>query len=405
MTFFRSLSYRPFALLWSGQTVSRLGDAVYRLALGWWVLQKTGSAAITSTVYIVGFAPMLVFLLIGGVFADRLPRLRVMFWADIARGLITLVLAYLAATDVLEVWHVLVASGLFGFAEAFFEPAFVSTIPAITPTPLLPSANSLESLSRQLSAILGPTLGAVMVATSGTASAFAMNAATFFVGAACLIPILFGEVTPARAIGMTFATTLRDFLEGVRTVLSTKWVWVTIAIAALGNICIGAVRGVGTPLLVQHEFHADVAALGLLNTAAAGGGVIAAMIIGSVKRLRHRGIFFYATYALAGIGLVSVGLQHSPLAALPGMMLMGAASPVLGLIWTNTLQEMIPHDKLGRVNSVDLLGSFALLPMGYGLVGWYGDHAGAATLFMTAGGVAVVLGLVGLCVRDIRALD
>jgi hypothetical protein len=87
------------------------------------------------------------------------------------------------------------------------------------------------------------------------------------------------------------------------------------------------------------------------------------------------------------------------------MMLMGAASPVLGLIWTNTLQEMIPHDKLGRVNSVDLLGSFALLPMGYGLVGWYGDHAGAATLFMTAGGVAVVLGLVGLCVRDIRALD
>ena len=186
----RSLGHRPFAVLWSGQTISRLGDALYRLALGWWVLGKTGSAAAMGSVYIVSFAPMLVFLLIGGVVADRLPRLRVMFWADLARGIITLLLTMLAFGGALEVWHVLIASTAFGLAEAFFEPAFVASIPSLTPGELLPSANAMESLSRQLQAIVGPTLGALIVAAGGIRFAFALNALSFFIGAACALAIM-----------------------------------------------------------------------------------------------------------------------------------------------------------------------------------------------------------------------
>src|SRR5262245_2068620 len=85
---FLSLKHRSFALLWSGQTISRLGDSLYRVALAWWVLEKTGSATAMGTVLICSMTPMLIFLLLGGVAVDRLPRLRLMIGSDVLRGIV-----------------------------------------------------------------------------------------------------------------------------------------------------------------------------------------------------------------------------------------------------------------------------------------------------------------------------
>ncbi|MBI1800244.1 MAG: MFS transporter [Chloroflexi bacterium] len=110
MSLFRALRHRPFALLWSGQTLSRVGDHLYELALAWWVLQKTGSAVMMSAVLIFSFTPMLLFLLIGGVAVDRLPRVRLMLLSDVGRGVVVGGVAALAYAQLLEVWHVLLAS-------------------------------------------------------------------------------------------------------------------------------------------------------------------------------------------------------------------------------------------------------------------------------------------------------
>ena len=106
MTLLKSLTVRPFALLWSGQQLSALGDSIYRVALAWWVLEKTGSATAMSTIFIFASAPMLVFLLIGGVAVDRYPRARVMLLSDVLRGLLSGIIAALAFTDRLEIWHI-----------------------------------------------------------------------------------------------------------------------------------------------------------------------------------------------------------------------------------------------------------------------------------------------------------
>src|SRR4051794_30543009 len=95
----RALAHRPFALLWTGQVVSRLGDYLYEIALAWWVLQETGSAAAMATVLVCAFTPMLLFLLIGGVAVDRLPRARLMLLSDLARGVVVCVVAGLAFAD------------------------------------------------------------------------------------------------------------------------------------------------------------------------------------------------------------------------------------------------------------------------------------------------------------------
>jgi hypothetical protein len=120
MTLFRALRLRPFALLWTGQSLSRLGDFVYEIALAWWVLQKTGSAQTMSLVLIFAITPSVLFSLVGGVAVDRVSRLGLMLASEITRGMAALAVAGLAFAGRLEVWHVFVASLIFGFVDALF---------------------------------------------------------------------------------------------------------------------------------------------------------------------------------------------------------------------------------------------------------------------------------------------
>src|SRR5829696_9717381 len=124
MSLFLALKHRSFALLWTGQTISRLGDSLYRIALSWWVLEKTGSAVTMGTVLIFSQIPLLLFLLIGGVVVDRLPRIRIMFVSDVLCGLVVTFVAFFSWLELLEIWHIYIASILFGFVEAFFFPAY-----------------------------------------------------------------------------------------------------------------------------------------------------------------------------------------------------------------------------------------------------------------------------------------
>ena len=161
MSFLRSLKHPSFAWLWSGQTISRLGDSLYRIALSWWVLEKTGSAAIMGAVLIFSFTPALIFSLVGGVAVDRFSRVWVMILSDLTRGVTVLVVSVLSVNGQLEIWHVYAASIIFGIVDAFFYPAYTAILPEITPHDLLTSANSLTSLSSNITSIAGPALAAL----------------------------------------------------------------------------------------------------------------------------------------------------------------------------------------------------------------------------------------------------
>src|ERR1041384_4202233 len=190
MNILRSLTHRPFALLWTGQTISRLGDSLYRIALSWWVLEKTGSATAMGTVLVLSQIPLLIFLLIGGVVVDRFPRLRIMFLSDLLCGIVVTLIAIFAWLKLLQIWHIYIASLVFGFVEAFFFPAYQSVVPQITPNEMLTSANSLNGLSGRLTGIIGPMLGAGLVAVGGTSSAFALDALSFIISTICIFPII-----------------------------------------------------------------------------------------------------------------------------------------------------------------------------------------------------------------------
>jgi DHA3 family tetracycline resistance protein-like MFS transporter len=400
---FHSLSHRSFALLWSGQTLSRIGDHLYTVALAWWVLQKTSSATAMGTVLIFSFTPMLVFLLLGGVAVDRFPRIRLMLASDLLRGVLVILVATFAALDLLEIWHVYLASLLFGLVDAFFQPAYIALVPEVAPAEALLSANSLTGLSQQLGRVVGPAIGAAVVSLGGTPAAFAINGMSFFISAACLAPLL--SLTQPRAAQSPAIDVLHGIREAIRLILCTPWLWITITVSALTNVTLTGPYSVALPFLVKDSLHADVGVLGLLYAMFPIGYVLAELWTGSMPRMRYRGILAYSGLLFAGGMILVLGLPVPLIVLALAALINGAGLELYSLIWTNTMQEMVPREKLGRVASVDLLGSFALLPIGYGLTGWATDQIGAPLVFLIGGGITVTVAGLALVHPAIRGLD
>jgi DHA3 family tetracycline resistance protein-like MFS transporter len=405
MVLFRSLSYRPFALLWAGQTVSRIGDYLYQIALAWWVLEKTGSAAAMGMVLICSYAPMLLFLLIGGVAVDRLPRVQVLLASDLGRGAVVTAVAALAFLGWLEVWHVLTASLLFGFVDAFFQPAYTALVPEVARREHLPSANALSSMSHQLGRILGPALGVAVIALGGTASAFAFDAASFFVSAACLAPLFSGRTGRARPEQMQATSVRRDLREGIDTILRAPVLWITILVFALSNITFGGLYNVALPFLVNEQLSGGVQTLGLLYAIFSIGYVVGGVWLGRLSRLRRRGPTTFVALMIAGLMFGTFGLPMPLIGLVLAAVVNGVALEVAGLTWTNILQEIVPADRLGRVASIDSLGSYALLPFGFALVGWTTELFGPVLVISGGSLLAVVCGALALAHPAVRGLD
>ncbi len=405
ISLFSSLSHRSFALLWGGQTVSRLGDSIFVVALAWWVLDTTGSAVAMGTVLIFSTAPELIFLLVGGVAVDRFSRLGLMLASDLLRGAVVGLVALLAWQDRLSLWHLFVLSAVFGTVRAFFYPAYTAVIPDVVPAAALPSANSLRSLSLHGASVVGPAIGGFVVAQGGTPIAFTLDALSFLVSAACLAgaarhPALHRRPKPATGA-------LRDLREGFATVLGTPWLWITIAIAGLSNVTLAGPLYAALPLLVRQDLGASVRVYALLNSLSAAGAILAAIWLGRFARLRRRGALTYLAWMVAALMALVMELPVSVVGVGAAMLIYGAAETMLGLVWTNTLQEeaVVPRERLGRVASIDALGSSALLPVGFGIAGLAADRLGPSTVFIVGGAVsAAVIGL-GLLHPAVRNLD
>lgn len=406
LTFVRALRYRPYALLWSGQTISILGDKIFQVALAWWVLQKTGSAVAMGTVYTLTTIPMLAFILFGGVLVDRLPRIRMMMLSDYIRGIIILLAAILAFLNVLEIWHVYIFSLVLGTVDAFFYPAFNAVVPDIIPNEDLNSANSLNTLARQLAGVVGPALGATIMSLGGAPLSFGLDAFSFFIAVLCLLPIQNMAINEAQKTErIAPKQVIHDLGEGLKVVKESTWLWLTILIAGLTNMAYAAPMEVGLPFLIKNHLNAGVNVLGYFYSASSIGAVLSAILVGRMKHFRHRGLALYSVWTLIGLFIVAMGLPIG----IPGVLLMamlaGFSSTTLGLIWTNTLQQKVPRKMLGRVTSLDYLGSYILLPVGYSLGGIVTDSFGPAIAFITGGALMTVLVATGFISKQVRELD
>jgi len=393
------LRHRDFRLLWAGQTVSRLGNFVYAVALPFQILALGGSPLQLGLGAAINTGTMLAFLLLGGAIVDRLPRRRVILASDFAGGCVILAVAALGLAGALRIEHLYLASAFFGMTSAFFMPAMTAIIPELVPADVLQSGNAVNGLSRQTARVGGPIIGGLIVAVAGPPLAFAIDAATFFVSFIAL-----WLARPPRRELPAPAPLLDQVRAGVSFTLSVPWLWITICIFALVNLGISGPLIVALPLLVRDVLHADARVYGAIG-AAVGAGELCGTFLSGQFPVRHTGIVMYVWAILTGVALAAVGL----VAALPDIYVFACAQGLslvgFGILWDTSLQRHVPRDMLGRVSSVDAFGSILLLPVGPLIFAALVERFGPADTFVIGGVTSAALCLAALGVRSIRDLE
>jgi MFS family permease len=179
----RVLRHPAFRNLWLASSASVMGDSIVIVALALFVTDLTGSATDVGIVLAAQMVPFVAFLLIGGVWADRLPRARLMITTDVVRMALHTLLAVLIFADQVEIWHLVVIEALFGTADAFFRPAHTGLVPRTVPEHEIQEAQALSNLTLNLGELLGPALATALVLGVGAGWAFLLDAATFAVSA------------------------------------------------------------------------------------------------------------------------------------------------------------------------------------------------------------------------------
>jgi len=389
----RVLRHHDFRCLLIGQAASTIGDRIIFVALALFVTD-IGSPTDVGIVLAAATFPLVAFLLIGGVWADRLPRHRVMIVTDLIRFGLHAALAALIFTDAVEIWQIVVLEALFGTAEAFFRPAYTGLVPQTVPEELIQQAKAAGSTIETVAEFVGPALATVLVLGLGAGWAFALDALTFLVSAAFLT-----RVRPRERGEIGLRRSLRaELREGYAEVRSRAWVWVTVA--AFG-VAVLLSFGPWTTLgpTIAEDDYGSAGVFGLLS-AAMGAGTLLGAGIGFRWRPEHpmRVGFFWTLPWPAVTVAFAVG---APLVLLvPLFAAAGVGLALSGIWWETALAERIPPHTLSRVSSYDWMGSLALLPIGFLLAGPLGDTLGASLVLGVGSALAVLVLAAALLARE-----
>lgn len=389
-----------FRRLWIGQTTSAAGDGMTGVALTFAVLALGRSAADLGLVLASFMVPRVVFMLVGGVWADRLPRRGIMIGADVVRAGAQSVLAVAAFSGGGHLAVFMAASFASGAASAFFQPASTGLIPQTVSAGRLQQANATLNLSQSTAFMVGPILSGVIVALAGAGWVFAFDAITFLVSAVFLASLRVPSA--GRMERRTFA---RDLADGWQEVVSRRWLVASLGAFAFGNLAFAGFFVLG-PVTID-RLYGGPSDWGLLMGLFGLGG-----LLGGALSLRWRprrplvASFGFLLLAPAMLLLLSV---TPPLAALAvGMVAFSSSIAFVNTVWHTTVQEQVPVGSLSRVSSYDWMVSLLIFPAGSALAGPMADALGARTAllaFASLAGIPVLLVLLVPAVRAVRRRD
>ena len=393
---FAILGERPFRLLWLARSTSSIGDALVPVATAFAVLDL-GTASDLGIVLAAYMGSRMLFIVVGGVWADRLPRQVVMIASDVVRATTQGVIAIAFFTGAAEVWHLVLSSAVFGCASAFFGPASTGLVPTLVRPLHLQEANALLGLSRNAIEVFGPALSGLLVATMGYEVVFAIDAASFVLSGIFLVAMRLPTLRPVRER----TSFLADVKEGAREVASRTWLWTAFISFALGNLAM-APYFVHGPLVAETELG-GAKDWGLMLTGGAIGGVLGGAIAFRWKPARPLLVSFPVMLGLpAALLALAVPLPLPLLVA--GSMLLVVGIVVGNTLWQTVVQEQVPNEKLARVDALDWMVSLVFMPAGYIAAGPLAEAIGVRETLVLAAALGVVAELGILVVPSIRTM-
>ena len=387
----RPLRRRDFALLVSGSVASLLGDGFFHVALAWQVYTISNVPTALSIVFLAISLPNVLLVLVGGVFADRYDRRKLMVAADLVRAAALAAIAVLSAAGVLEVWHIAGLVLFVGAGDAFFNPASTALLPDVVSDEDLPAANALAGMYRPMMIrVIGPALAGLVVAAFGPAPAFAIDAGSFVVSALAIWSIR-ARPPAAPVVDHGLRATIGQVAEGFRFTRSQPWIWATLLAAMFSLLVFIGPIEVLVPYVIKNKLALGPEALGLIFAFGGVGSFAMSVLIGVVGLPRRRVTVMYAAWAFGVAATAFYGLMTSLWQALVISFVLQAGFMLGQVIWTTMLQQLVPRELLGRVSSLDWLMSIGLVPVSYALTGPVSGVLGPDMTLIVAGLLGAVL--------------
>lgn len=384
-----ALRHRDFRLLWLGQTLARLGSSAFTLVAALTVLETTNSARAVAALPAAAIVPQVVLLLIGGLAADTLPKRRLLVSTDTLAAATLGILVLLGIRGDLGFLPLLTATATLGVLRAFFEPTYRAFIAELVGEDELSNANALVSLSSNLGTVTGPAIGGLLFSLGGSTAAFALTGSCFLVAATASA---FLRSTGRGRVGARLKGSPRETLAavvaGARYVKHHRWLRMVIGTTALANVVAMASYLVALPVISGAEASGGLL-LGTCYAFQAGAAILCSLALGRRKSFKRPLSVYLMFCGLGGLGVAVVGLL-APFgwALIVGSVIVGASMAV-EVVEQWIFQTWVPRDMLGRVFSINLVCSFALLPIGFVL-------AGALVSATSAPAVAIAAGLIVL---------
>jgi MFS family permease len=396
------LRHRDFRLLWTGMSISLIGDGIFLVAMAWQAYALWNAPVALSLLGIAMTIPTIAFLLPAGVLSDRLDRRTLMLCADLARALVIAVLAVLSLTGVLTFWALMAVVAIYGIGTAFFTPAFEAIVPDVVPAGDLAAANSLDQFVRLIALRLaGPALGGVLVVGVGTGGAFLLDAASFLASAVAVYLMR----PPAHTRSERVEDSLGAIKEGLQFVRRRVWLWGTLLSAAIAYLAFMGPAEVLLPYLVKNELHASAGDLGLVFAAGGVGAISAALIMGQ-RGHPHRDVtFMYGAWVLATVAIAGYGLATASWQLMVACLVFNALETAGTIVWATIKQRHVPASMLGRVSSLDWLISIGLLPLSFALTAPIAAMVGVRATLIGAAAIGGAVTLGALFLPNMRAIE
>ena len=329
------LKIRDFALLWSGMTVSMLGDRFFYVALAWETYTLSNSPLAYGIVAGCSTAPFVVFVIFGGVLTDRIERRRLMIASDVIRATSIGTIGALAITGHLRLWELGALVAVAGVGSALFRPAFGSIIPEIVPPAQLTQANALAGFVRPTVGLVGPALSGIVIAVAGAGWAFAGDAVSYGASTAAALALT------SRPVAKKARSFKREIGEGYAFIRKTPWLYGSLLASLPLNVAV-ATNTVLLPFIVKNDIHGSATSLGLVYSAGAVGALVGTFLLGQRGLPPKHVAVMYLGWTISVGGVAGYGLARDVPTMLAIGIVAGGFSAVGQAIWGTMMHTLRP---------------------------------------------------------------
>ncbi|MFT8312001.1 MAG: MFS transporter [Sporolactobacillus sp.] len=396
---------RAFRALWIGNTLSVFGSSITGIIIPILVYSLTQSTLAMGFVMTAYMLPNVIILPFAGIIVDKVNRAKLMRLTDIVRCSMAFTIMGMGLNGSLTIHLLSMFAIILGIMDGLFQPAFSAMRATVFTPEIRTSANALNQLSIQGMRLLGPALGGLIVTVWSAPIGFGIDGVTFLVSFTCLLYLTKEGKIRKAALEAKKTSFIHDCFGGIEIIKQNTWLWVTIMAFCFINICTTGITVIIIPWLMNVHHHFPSYVYGLVMSGQAIGAALAAFIFGMRKTWHHRGIIAYLGIALGGLAFIAMPFVYNIVLLIVLMIFEGLGSMAFGLIWETSLQDLVAPEAFGRVASIDMLGSFALIPVGYMFTGWFANVLGGVSAMLVLSSLTLLLIALSLCIPAIRNFD